>query len=192
MISTPSGKRAREDSVDSRSVPRKAALPLEETLDTAPRPSKRAASSSPAENLADTEESRNVFSGRITLGALDEDDEGSEDPSSIVDEGATVGDLDDENEADEELPAETLQEASLTGFLLEDEDDVQDEDDEDWEDVSPADEPEQDKSSLEQLEMNLKKSVIDEANVERFWTRVSTSDRDSLGSGEGPRPDVFL
>lgn len=169
MPTTRAGKRARADS------------PVSTAVDNAPPPSKRAATSSKADPVADLGDSDNEL--------LREGEE--EDEESSLDELL--------EEEEEKLSPEEIDAAIMNGDMVGPEEDhdmttesIEDSVDEDW-----VDEVAEDELPVPTLDVELGKVVIDEANVERFWARIrhiimalqtlarSIPESDSWGTGSG-------
>lgn len=143
MPTTRAGKRARADS------------PISTAVDNAPPPSKRAATSSKADPVADLGNSDNEL-----LREGEEEDE--------------VSSSDELLEEEEELSPEEIDAAIMDGDMVGPEEDpdmttelIEDSVDEDW-----VDEVAEDELPLPRLDVELGKIVIDEANVERFCARI--------------------
>lgn len=135
-------KRSRAESADRASE-----APVSEPVDTAPPPSKRAATSSKK--------------GKAVADNADSDPDFSD---------LSADNLSEEEEV--ELTPEEIQDAIINGEM-----DVSEEDADDAEEPAEdsdveEEEGEQDESSFEQLDAELFNIPIDNADVERFWVRI--------------------
>ena len=138
-----------------------AELPVNETVDTAPPPSKRAALSFPAEVQADLDSSDDDYDGEEK--ALADDDEfGGELSPSEIERAIRDGEM---------IPLEDV-----------------DEEYDNWEDDSSENMSEDEEDEFPTAELIKKQYpvIIDEANVVRFWNRVRYMIEKLLGLVKGP------